>query len=57
MILTKSIYDPVEKTDDTRILVMRKWPRGISWNSMFSWAKNLSPGEELLSDWKKGLIT
>lgn len=57
MVLTKSVYDPVSEKDGTRILIMRKYPRGISWNTIFSWAKNLSPSNELLSDWKNGLIT
>ena len=57
MILTKSIYETPSENDGTRILVMRKWPRGISWDIMFSWAKNLSPCNGLLSDWKKELIT
>ena len=30
MLRTKRVYDPPEKTDGTRVLVMRLWPRGIT---------------------------
>ena len=31
MIKTKSVYDPVEESDGFRVLIMRKWPRGIGY--------------------------
>ena len=54
MIQTKSIYDPVEKTDGKRFLVSRYWPRGISKDKLklSGWIRELAPSKELLQDWK-----
>lgn len=58
MIKTKSIYDKVEPSDGKRILVMRKWPRGIGRekNKIDLWMKDVGPSVELLDDWNKRKI-
>jgi uncharacterized protein YeaO (DUF488 family) len=59
MAKTKSVYNPVEKSDGERILVSRYWPRGISKErlAITGWLKNLAPSVELLKDWKNDNIT
>ncbi len=45
----KRVYDPPEKTDGTRILVDRLWPRGISKEKarVNEWLKEIAPSDEL----------
>ncbi len=45
----KRAYEPVEKTDGTRILVDRLWPRGVSKAKarLHEWAKDAAPSAEL----------
>ena len=52
MIKTKSIHDPVEAADGTRILVTRYWPRPYTKEKIAhkEWLKNLAPSSELLRD-------
>ena len=59
MIKTKSISDPAEETDGTRILVSRYWPRGTSQMDLAvsSWMRDLAPSDELHQDWRDGKIT
>lgn len=45
MLRAKRVYDPAEKTDGTRVLVMRRWPRGIKKSAVDLWLKEL--GAEL----------
>jgi uncharacterized protein YeaO (DUF488 family) len=49
MIRTKRVYEPAERTDGTRILVDRLWPRGIAKESLRldSWNKDVAPCKEL----------
>lgn len=58
MIKTKSVYDPVEPGDGCRILIMRKWPRGIGYekHAIYRWSKELGPSKELLEKWNKNEI-
>jgi uncharacterized protein YeaO (DUF488 family) len=57
MIKTKSIYyDDKEPEDGTRILVMRRWPRGIPKGQIDEWRKDLGPSSELLKQWNEGEI-
>lgn len=58
-IKTKSVYSPVEVDDGIRILVMRKWPRGIGYekNRIDMWMKDVAPSLELLNDWNDGRIS
>ena len=45
----KRVYDKSEKSDGTRVLVDRLWPRGISKEDaqIDIWAKDLTPSNEL----------
>ncbi|MDN3549586.1 DUF488 domain-containing protein [Mucilaginibacter aquaedulcis] len=45
----KRIYEPAEKTDGTRILVDRLWPRGISKERAHidQWLKEVAPSPQL----------
>lgn len=59
MIKTKSVYDPVDlESDGFRILIMRKWPRGIGYkkHSIHKWSKELGPSRELLDKWNRNEI-
>jgi uncharacterized protein YeaO (DUF488 family) len=56
MIKTKSIYDSIENSDGTRILITRYWPRGIKKEKFDKWYKDLSPSKNLLKDYKEGRI-
>ena len=46
---TKRIYDKYEKSDGTRILVDRLWPRGIKKEEarIDSWIKEIAPSDDL----------
>ncbi len=48
-ISTKRVYDPPSRTDGSRILVDRLWPRGISKDSvkLAAWLKDLAPSDDL----------
>ena len=35
-----------------RILVMRRWPRGLSWHDIDLWLPSAGPSEELLAAWQ-----
>ncbi len=59
MIKTKSVYDPVDpESDGYRILIMRKWPRGIGYkkHSIHKWSKELGPSRQLLDKWNRNKI-
>lgn len=56
MIKTKSIYDSIENSDETRILITRYWPRGIKKENFDKWYKELSPSKNLLKNYKEGRI-
>ena len=45
----KRVYTPFEKSDGTRILVDRIWPRGLSKEkaNIDYWAKDIAPSTEL----------
>ncbi len=49
MITLKRAYDPVSRTDGTRFLVERLWPRGISKARLRvdAWLKEAGPSTEL----------
>ncbi len=59
MLKTKSVYDPIKKTDGLRILATRFRGRGMKSNRYHVWMANLGPSEKLLKsfqadyDWKK----
>ena len=49
MITLKRAYDPVSRTDGTRFLVERLWPRGVSRTDLRidAWLKDAGPSTEL----------
>lgn len=49
MIQTKRIYDGVDDTDGTRILIDRLWPRGIAKDDaqLDDWMQDIAPSHEL----------
>jgi uncharacterized protein YeaO (DUF488 family) len=49
MIKLKRAYDPVSRTDGTRFLVERLWPRGLSRARLHltAWLKEVGPSTEL----------
>lgn len=54
--ITKTIYDPIEKDDGTRILVMKIWPRGVTKSKIDLWVKEVGTDKELIKKWKHGKI-
>jgi uncharacterized protein YeaO (DUF488 family) len=52
----KSVYDPIEKSDGKRILVMTLWPRGVSKGKVDVWMRELGTPRELIKRWKGGEI-
>lgn len=49
MILVKRAYEKAEKTDGTRFLVDRLWPRGVTKEALAvdEWLKDVAPSTEL----------
>jgi uncharacterized protein YeaO (DUF488 family) len=49
MITLKRVYDPVSRTDGTRFLVERLWPRGVSKAKLHvdAWLKEVGPSTAL----------
>ena len=49
IIQIKRVYDPVEKTDGSRVLVDRVWPRGLSKKKLQVdlWLKDAAPSNDL----------
>jgi uncharacterized protein YeaO (DUF488 family) len=49
MIKQKRVYEPVSRTDGTRFLVERLWPRGLSKEDLHAttWLKEVAPSTEL----------
>lgn len=49
MIQTKRVYEPAEKSDGTRFLVERLWPRGMKKEAlkMDDWLKEVAPSDGL----------
>ena len=49
MITLKRAYDPVSRTDGTRFLVERLWPRGVAKTDLRidAWLKDAGPSTEL----------
>jgi uncharacterized protein YeaO (DUF488 family) len=49
MIQIKRVYDPINHSDGTRLLVERLWPRGVKKNSLEikAWLKDVAPSAEL----------
>ena len=51
---TKRIYEPSEKSDGARVLVMRLWPRGIRKGHVDRWLKELGAPLALLREYRAG---
>ena len=45
----KRIYEPAERSDGTRVLVDRLWPRGIPKEDVSVWMKDIAPSSALRS--------
>ena len=54
---TKRIYDPQERTDGTRVLVMRLWPRGVKKEKIDHWFRDLGTDPPLIKAWKTGKLS
>ncbi|MBI4216479.1 MAG: DUF488 family protein [Chloroflexi bacterium] len=52
VIRAKSVYEASAPEDGLRVLVMRKWPRGIAKAAVHEWRRDLGPSEDLLADWQ-----
>lgn len=48
MFAEKSVYSPVTDDEGLRVLVMRRWPRGIGQSRIDVWLKELGPLPDLL---------
>jgi uncharacterized protein YeaO (DUF488 family) len=55
-ITTKRIYAPPQPSDGFRLLVMRRWPRGIAKNAVDAWEKELGSSPALLQWWRAGEV-
>lgn len=55
-IVTGSVYDP---PDDAypRVLVMRRWPRGVAKGAVDQWERLLGPGDALLDAYRAGSVS
>jgi uncharacterized protein YeaO (DUF488 family) len=51
-IKSKSIYDPKEASDGTRVLVTRYYPRGVKKTHFDLWLHDVSPEATLLKDYR-----
>jgi uncharacterized protein YeaO (DUF488 family) len=49
MVKLKRVYDPISRSDGTRFLVERLWPRGLSRKQLrlTAWLKDVGPSTEL----------
>ena len=52
-LLTKSIYEPQDESDGTRVLIMRLYPRGVRKDRFDTWVKELSPSLSLLRAYQR----
>lgn len=57
MIKTANVNDLPAKAEGFRVLVTRKWPRGIPKEAVDMWVKDLGGSPELLKEFKKGKIS
>ena len=51
---TKRIYDSPSPEDGYRLLVMRRWPRGIRKEAVDAWEREGSPSEPLRVAYRRG---
>ena len=50
-LVTGSVYQPPDNPYP-RLLVMRRWPRGIAKGAVDQWERELAPSTELLEDYR-----
>jgi uncharacterized protein YeaO (DUF488 family) len=48
MIKHGSVYESASEDDGLRVLVMRRWPRGVRKDAVDTWLKDAAPSRELL---------
>lgn len=51
------IFDKVPASEGVRVLVMRRWPRGLSREAIDIWLPDAGPSFELLSYYRAGLVS
>ena len=56
MLLAKRVYDKPERSDGSRVLVMRLWPRGVKKSAVDLWLKELGAEITNLRAFKAGRI-
>jgi uncharacterized protein YeaO (DUF488 family) len=49
----KRVYEPRDRSDGTRILIMRFWPRGIRKDHVDEWNRDVAPSQDLLFAFKR----
>lgn len=54
---TKRVYEGKAPGDGTRVLVMRRWPRGIKKSHVDTWLKEIGAPVPLIRAWKTGRLT
>ena len=54
-IVTGSIYDPPDVAQ-RRLLVMRRWPRGVAKSRVDEWLPDLAPSVDLLTRYREGAV-
>ncbi len=55
-IVTGSVYHPPDEAFP-RLLVMRRWPRGIAKGAVDQWERELGPSPALLAEYQSNAIT
>lgn len=55
-VTTGSVYRPPE-LDWPRVLVMRRWPRGVAKTRVHEWLRDLGPSDALLDSYRQGAGT
>lgn len=56
MVRTKRVYEPRSAEDGYRLLIMRKWPRGVRKDAVDAWDKELGPSLALLAGFRQGSV-
>ena len=56
MVRIKRVYDPPGAEDGHRLLIMRKWPRGVRREAVDAWDKELGPSLALLAGFRQGAV-
>ena len=54
-IVTGSVYHPPDEAYP-RLLVMRRWPRGVAKGAVDQWERQLGPSDALLAAYREGRV-